>query len=149
MAQIRTDQVMIRIGNLADESGKRVKRRQCLSQFEFNEVHRDGVKHLAPDALSQLSNEGEHKIDLNDALMLLTIVKTDKAKEAEEKDEEHSIPNKALNVIVPGLRGESKIATTPAKLTDVAPAEYLVNQSKDTFCRQLALPIGTLGSNYF
>lgn len=44
--------------NLSDSTGRFARWRLCLSEFEFDVVHKAGVKHQAADALSRLPATG-------------------------------------------------------------------------------------------
>lgn len=109
-------------------------------------MHRFIVKHQAADALSRALTAGEDRIDLNDALSVLTIVPADKEKEAKGINERHIVVNEALNDIVPELLAVSKMAMTSTPFNEPTTAELLIEQSKDLLCRQRASTVGAPGS---
>lgn len=76
--------------NIMDVSGELAHCWLSLSEFEFDVMHRAGIKHQAADPLSPLPNDGEDTTHLNNALLVLTIVLAGKAKETEGIDEDTS-----------------------------------------------------------
>lgn len=67
--------------NNANVSGKLVRWRLCLYEFEFNVVHRTGVKHQVANSLLRLWTHKHDTTKLNNALLVLTIVAVGKAKD--------------------------------------------------------------------
>lgn len=45
----------------------------CLSEYEFHEVYRVGIKHQVTDAVSSLQTTGKDEIYLDDDLPILAI----------------------------------------------------------------------------
>ena len=71
---LRTDHHSLRwIMNLADASGRLQRWRLRLADFEYDIVHRAGVKHQAADALSRLPTNGTDQHPLDDGIPTLAI----------------------------------------------------------------------------
>lgn len=79
--KIQTDHDALQwILTLSDASGKMERWRLRLSEFEFDVVQQAIVKHQTADGLLWLSTDKEDKIELNNALPVLTLVPANKAK---------------------------------------------------------------------
>lgn len=118
-----------------------------LSEFHLDVVLQASIKHRAADALWRLTIDGKDNTDLNDALLVLTTVPANEAKEAEEIDEKHHFVIEAHNAIAPGLTAVFHIART--LLIEVVTAEFLAEHSEDLLCGQLASTAGTTGFDHF
>lgn len=80
---LRTDHSALRwILNLADASGRLMRWRLRLSDFDYEVKHRAGVKHQAADTLSRLRTDGADTSLLDDAIPTL-LVDDDAANEAQ------------------------------------------------------------------
>lgn len=109
-------------------------------------MHQAGIKSQAANVPSSIPTNREDKTDLNEALLVLTIVPTNKVKVAKKNDEKHNIVNEALNTNAPGLQAVPKSLET----LFIAPrtAKFLAERSNDPLCRQLTSTVGTPGSDY-
>lgn len=72
---------------------------------------------------------------------------TEKAKEAEDNDEEQHMMREALSSIAPGLPAVFTIATKPTAFAEISTAKFLAEHSKDPFCWQLQSTVETSGSD--
>ena len=72
---IRTDHLALKwLMNLSDASGRLQRWRLRLQPFEYDIVHRPGVKHQAADALSRLPTTGTDQTDLDDEIPTVAAV---------------------------------------------------------------------------
>lgn len=80
---IRTDHGCFKwILNLADTSVRWARWRLCLPEFEFNVLHRAGVKHQAVDALSRMPTGGADTTPIEDEIPI-TVIDTALSNEGE------------------------------------------------------------------
>ena len=71
---LRTDHDSLRwIMNLSDASGRLQRWRLRLADFEYDVVHRAGIKHQAADALSRMPTDGSDQTPLDDAIPTLAV----------------------------------------------------------------------------
>lgn len=71
---IRTDHDALRwILNMADATGKLARWRLRLSKYEFDVVHRAGIKHQSADALSRLTTSGNDDTTLDDGIPVMIL----------------------------------------------------------------------------
>lgn len=72
---IRTDHQALKwLMNLSDASGRLQRWRLRLQPFEYDIVHRPGVKHQAADAMSRLNTTGTDQTDLDDEIPTVAAV---------------------------------------------------------------------------
>jgi len=142
---LRTDHESLRwILNLSDASGKLQRWRLRLLEFEFDVVHRPGIKHQAADALSRLNTQGEDEEPLEDEVPTLLI-----ATEAVEADEhEVCVIFPAEDDELPGLPEVLPVVTDPATIKPISVEELIAAQSKDEYCRKLMTESDTEGSRF-
>jgi len=71
---LRTDHSALRwILNLSDASGRLMRWRLRLADFDYEVKHRAGIKHQAADTLSRIRTNGEDTSDLDDAIPTLLV----------------------------------------------------------------------------
>ena len=133
---IRTDHDALRwILNMADATGKLARWRLRLAEYEFDVVHRAGVKHQAADALSRLPTDGEDKAPLDDEIPVLVI----------QHDDEQTVST------VVCVHEQYETTDGPAiELPDGAlTLDALIRAQKtDTFCKRIADTVDTPGSAF-
>lgn len=64
--------------NLPDSTGRLAQWRVRLWEYDFDVLHRAGIRHQANDAKSRLQTTGEHKTHLDEDLPLLAIDEEEK-----------------------------------------------------------------------
>ena len=143
---VRTDHSALRwILNLTDSTGRLTRWRLRLLEYDFDVVHRAGIKHQAPDALSRLDTDAFDAQPLQDDLPVFSI---DVTQPLEDPDLYPTAdpPRDQLDVIETTV-----LAITPVKDIDkraISIEELLAAQKQDKSCQRYAHTVGCPGSQF-
>lgn len=118
---------------LADKSEKRTCSQISLSGFEINFEGRTGVKHQAAEVLLRLPAYWHYTTDLNDVLLVLTGLTTEKQNVARCGTEKSHRVYEPLKLTLPGHFTVSALVTALTPPAVPTAVEYLAKNVKDLF----------------
>lgn len=118
----------------SDDSGKLARWRLRLLSFDFEVVHRDGIDHQVPEALSSLKTEPTDKNNLDETLPEPMINDTEEKGDVKTEDSDGDQPD---NKRTSNHMGTNAQETKPRRLR-----KPLVEQANDRAYTQAALAVG-------
>lgn len=153
---VRTDHDSLRwLLNISDVSGRLARWRLRLAEFDYTVVHRPGVKHQAPDALSRLPTAGADTSPLEDGIPCFTVttdsgnedgetnlswMKTDMTEDDTLTEREVDAYYRHLDVL---MTQEEELSTSPISMDDL-----LKEQASDAYCQSLVLETTKVDSDF-
>jgi len=142
---VRTDHNALRwLMNINDPTGRLVRWRLRLSEFDYTIVYRPGRVHQVPDALSRVPTNGGDTAPLDDAIPCLVVGPTpsDGLDNLDEEDPDFFDPYRAR---APESSRYSKTSSVllirrgplPRQFAPIEASEWLEEQRADEFCQNV------------
>ena len=148
---IRTDHDSLRwLLNIADVSGRLARWRLRLSEFDFEVVHRPGVKHQAADALSRMQTNGEDASRMDDEIPCF-LAEHHRDTEAIETVAtvicgNETLPERVIDWPKPSKRiameGVMAIVEEDKNVEAISVEEFLQEQARDPYCQERMEKLG-------
>ena len=135
---VRTDHNALRwLMNIDDPTGRLIRWRLRLSEFDYTIAYRPGRVHQVSDALSRIPTEGVDTQPLDDDIPCLLVGDEDSFDVDEVEEPDFFDPFRARHEAdTPLSRGESVVLTAPVRVSHepIKLGEWLEEQKTDEFC---------------
>ena len=142
---VRTDHDSLRwLLNLADASGRLARWRLRLAEYEYDVVHRPGIKHQAPDALSRLPTKGTDQSPLDDDIPCFIADSASRKEDSYEEEYEGDFDGDYA-LTADEVRTLREIAET---VEPISVEELIREQAADAYCQSLLTEVTTDNSQF-